>query len=98
MKFDTIKIDRSLIADVAENPIGQTLVQDIVQICSTHHMNCVAEGVETQGQLDTLRKIGCPYAQGYYYDQPLPAGVFEERYLRNRVPAEQKGENEEERK
>ena len=98
VKFDTIKIDRSLIADVAENPIGQTLVQDIVQICSTHHMNCVAEGVETQGQLDTLRKIGCPYAQGYYYDQPLPAGVFEERYLRNRVPAEQKGENEEERK
>lgn len=97
VKFDTIKIDRSLIADVVENPIGQALVQDIVQICRTHHINCVAEGVENQGQLDTLRKMGCPCAQGYYYDQPLPAGVFEEKYLR-RASAEREKENKEELK
>ena len=98
VKFDTIKIDRSLIADVADNPIGQALVQDIVQICSTHHMNCVAEGVENQEQLDTLRNMGCPCVQGYYYDQPLPASVFEEKYLRSRAPAEREKENKEELK
>ena len=75
VKFDTVKIDRSLIQDLPDNPIGQTLVQDIVQICRTHHMNCVAEGVETREQLDVLQKMDCPCAQGFYYDRPLPAGA-----------------------
>lgn len=88
VKFDVIKMDRSLIADVVHNPITQTLVQDIVQICRTHHKACVAEGVENQAQLDVLLKMGCPYAQGYYYDQPLPAQVFEEKYLRGGIPVE----------
>ena len=96
VKFDTVKIDRSLIADVVTNPIGQTLVQDIVQICRTHHMNCVAEGVENQEQLDTLLNMGCPYAQGYYYDRPLPAQVFEEKYLRGKkFPNQQRKSKEE---
>ena len=88
VKFDVIKMDRSLIADVVHNPITQTLVQDIVQICRTHHKACVAEGVENQAQLDVLLKMGCPYAQGYYYAQPLPAQVFEEKYLRGGIPVE----------
>ena len=41
-----------------------------------------------QAQLDVLLKMGCPYAQGYYYDQPLPAQVFEEKYLRGGIPVE----------
>ena len=96
VKFDTIKMDRSLIANVVNNPITQTLVQDIVQICHTHHKSCVAEGVETQMQLEVLLKMGCLYAQGSYYDLPLPAQVFEEKYLRGRVPAGNQGEYKEE--
>ena len=90
VKFDTIKMDRSLIADVVHNPIAQTLVQDIVQICRTHHMTCVAEGVENRAQLDVLLKMGCPYAQGYYYDRPLPAQAFAEKYLRGGTPSERR--------
>ena len=90
VKFDTIKMDRSLIADVVHNPIAQTLVQDIVQICRTHHMACVAEGVENRAQLDVLLKMGCPYAQGYYYDRPLPAQAFAEKYLRGGTPSERR--------
>lgn len=97
VKFDAIKIDRSLITDVARNPIGQALVQDIVQICRANNMACVAEGVENQEQLDTLLKMGCPYAQGYYYDLPLPADVFEKKYLRGGKAAEQEKMKEEER-
>ena len=90
VKFDTIKMDRSLIADVVHNPIAQTLVQDIVQICRTHHMACVAEGVENRAQLDVLLKMGCPYAQGYYYDRPLSAQAFAEKYLRGGTPSERR--------
>ena len=89
VKFDTIKMNSSLIVDVVQNPIAQTLVQDIVQICRTHHMNCVAEGVENPMQREALLNMGCPYAQGYYYDRPLPAQAFEEKYLRGRSPVEQ---------
>ena len=96
VKFDTIKMDRSLIADVVHNPIAQTLVRDIVQICRTYHMNCVAEGVEDQKQLDTLLKMGCPCAQGYYYDRPLPVQAFEEKYLRGRQPMERQRAHKEE--
>ena len=96
VKFDTIKMNSSLIVDVVQNPIAQTLVQDIVQICRTHHMNCVAEGVENQMQRDVLLKMGCPYAQGYYYDRPMPAQAFEETYLRGRTPGERQGAHEEE--
>ena len=67
-----------------------------MQICRTHHMSCVAEGVETREQLDVLLKMDCPCAQGYYFDRPLPAGVFAEKYLRGRAPGVQRQQNEEE--
>ena len=47
-------------------------------------------------QLEVLLKMGCLYAQGSYYDLPLPAQVFEEKYLRGRVPAGNQGEHKEE--
>lgn len=59
-------------------------------------MNCVAEGVETREQLDVLRKMDCPCAQGFYYDRPLPANVFEEKYLQGRASVVQWQQNEEE--
>lgn len=88
VKFDTVKLDRSLIADVASNPINRTLVQDIVRICRTYGIDCVAEGVETQAQVDALLEMDCFHAQGFYYDRPLPAEVFEEKYLRGGASAE----------
>lgn len=97
VRFDTVKMDRSLINEVAGNPIGRMLVQNIIQICRTYDMACVAEGVETEEQLNALLEMGCPYGQGYYYDKPMPAQAFEEKYLRGRAPAEQQRMNKEER-
>ena len=82
VKFDTVKLDRSLIAKVADNDINQLLIKDVVQISNCCGMNCVAEGVETEEQKEALLAAGCLYAQGYYYDYPLPAEDFEEKYLR----------------
>ena len=85
VKFETVKLDKSLIANLDSNPISRMLVQDLVQICQTYGMNCVAEGVETAEQVSALLEIGCIYVQGFYYDRPLPAEEFERKYLRGRV-------------
>ena len=83
VRFDTVKLDRSLIADLTDNPISRMLVQDIIQICRTCGMNCVAEGVENQEQAAALDKMGCSCAQGYLYAPPLPPEEFEQKYLRS---------------
>ena len=89
VKFDTVKLDRSLIAGMVGNSISQMLVQDIVRICRTCGMACIAEGVETQEQAAALEKMGCRCAQGYYFDRPLPAEQFERKYLQRQGLARQ---------
>ena len=95
VKFETVKLDRSLIAELGANPINRALVRDLVQICRAYGMTCVAEGVETEEQVAALRDMGCIYAQGFYYGRPVPAEEFEKTYLRN--AAEQKTISKEER-
>ena len=82
VKFETVKLDRSLIAELASNPMNRTLVRDLIQICRAYGMTCVAEGVETEAQVSTLLESGCVYGQGFYYSRPVPARGFEETFLR----------------
>lgn len=95
-KFDTVKLDKDLIADVVSNPINRTLVQDIIHICQTYGMTCVAEGVETSAQVDVLLDMGCIYAQGFYYDRPMPMEEFAWKYLRAGGPGAQNEQDKEE--
>lgn len=81
IKFDTVKLDRSLVADLPDNEISCMLVENIIKICRNVGMRCVAEGVETHRQEEALLKAGCVYGQGYYYNKPLPPQKFEEIYL-----------------
>ncbi len=81
VKFDSVKLDRSLIADLTSNVRCQMLIRDLVSICHTCGMICVAEGVETQAQIDALSSAGCAYGQGYFFDRPVPADVFQDKYL-----------------
>lgn len=94
VKFDAVKLDRSLVTELAGNPINQMLIQDIIQISKVCGMACIAEGVETQEQITQLLKAGCVYAQGYYYDRPMPMEHFEMKYLRGDCPAGLKPEGE----
>ena len=86
VRFDTVKLDRSLISELVSNPVDRMLVRDIVRICHTYDMTCIAEGVENEEQIDALLEMGCIYAQGFYYDRPLPAETFEQKYLRSGAP------------
>ena len=57
------------------------LVRNIVQICKSCGMTCIAEGVETRAQIDALLREGCQFCQGYYFAKPMSVQAFEERYL-----------------
>ena len=82
VRFDTLKLDRAIIAELENSPITQTLVRDLVQICRAYGMACVAEGVGDRGQVRTLLEMGCTCGQGFYYDRPLPPAAFSQKYLR----------------
>ena len=71
---DTLKIDRSFIRDLINDPDDMSLVCSIIDLAHSFRLTVIAEGVETQAQEDILRVEGCDFAQGYYYARPaLPA-------------------------
>lgn len=74
----TVKIDRSFIEDVAENPASATMAEAIIAMAHTLGKKVVAEGVETVEQLDFLRERGCDIVQGYYLARPLAAAGMSE--------------------
>lgn len=81
--FDSIKLDRSLIADIAVNKVSQSLLESIVRISHDSSMKVIAEGVEHQEQVNVLLKSGCYLAQGFLYDRALEPGHFAEKYLKS---------------
>ncbi|MCG7872877.1 MAG: EAL domain-containing protein [Candidatus Thiodiazotropha lotti] len=75
--LNSLKIDRSFIRDIPENADDVTITSAIIAMAHQLNLGVVAEGVETQRQLDFLHQQGCEMAQGYFFSKPLPAGEFE---------------------
>ncbi len=71
--FDGIKIDKMFVQDMVEQPQAHAIVAAILAISEALNLNVVAEGVETQEQLQALQKLRCPYVQGYLTGRPQPA-------------------------
>ena len=78
--FSTIKLDKSLVDRIVSNTMSFFLVKSVVELCNTFNANVVAEGVETQAQLEKLREMGCPCMQGYLLNKPLSVAEFESKY------------------
>jgi len=78
LPFDSLKIDRSFVSQVNEGS-NRDVVRTVVQLADTLGMTVVAEGVETQEQLEALRALGCEYAQGYYFCHPARPEEIEEK-------------------
>ncbi len=75
--FDVIKIDRSFIRNITEDSKTEAITIAIIQMAHSLNLRVVAEGVETQAELDFLRKHKCDEIQGYLFSPPLPASKFE---------------------
>lgn len=75
--FDALKIDRSFVSDIMENPDRAALVRSIIALGHTLNLSVVAEGIETTGHLTQLRNMGCNYGQGYLFSKPLPPKEME---------------------
>jgi diguanylate cyclase (GGDEF)-like protein len=73
---DTLKIDRSFVCDIGTDPDDAAIVKAIIVLAQSLEMHVVAEGVETQTQLDFLRTYQCNEVQGYLISRPLPAEDF----------------------
>ncbi len=71
-KFDILKLDRSLVANIASNRVDAMLVSAICRIARVIGVSVVAEGVETEAQRDALIGLGCTHLQGYLLGRPAP--------------------------
>ena len=80
-RFDVIKIDKAVVAEVADNEISRALVESTVNICGKLDIGCIAEGVESKKQAEILAALGCHDVQGYLIDRPLPCEEFAAKYL-----------------
>lgn len=83
--LDVIKLDMLFLSEKSDNNRGGTIISSIVRMAKWLDMPVIAEGVETMGQADFLRSIGCEYIQGYLYSKPLPEEEFEVLLQHNKI-------------
>jgi len=76
--IDTVKIDRTFLDEVPQNPASATLVETIIVMAHALGKRVVAEGIETNEQLIFLRERRCDAAQGFYLARPLAAAAMTE--------------------
>ena len=76
LSVDGLKVDKSLIDDLPGNPENIAITSAILGMAKGLGASVVAEGVETMRQADTLRKLGCPFAQGYLFSRPIEAALM----------------------
>ena len=74
--IDAVKIDRSFVRDLETDASDATIVSTVIAMAENLHLKAIAEGVETQAQLDFLRSRGCDEFQGYLVSRPVPADKF----------------------
>ncbi|HEV3482637.1 MAG TPA: EAL domain-containing protein [Candidatus Acidoferrales bacterium] len=69
--LDVLKIDRSFVSDMVSNTESREIVKTILRLGGNLGIEVIAEGVETAEQVSLLQSLGCEYAQGYFFSEPL---------------------------
>jgi diguanylate cyclase (GGDEF)-like protein/PAS domain S-box-containing protein len=87
LPVDSVKIDRSFVSDMVLSPEGLSLVAIIINLAHSLKLRVVAEGVETEEQSRLLQLLSCDEMQGYLFSEPLPAALFEQKYLAGHAKA-----------
>ena len=78
---DVVKIDREFISGIPDNQGDSAFVDAIAGLTHGLKLDLLAEGVETESQLNVLKSLGCHYGQGYYWSKALPGDEYEQFYM-----------------
>ncbi|MGB8714232.1 MAG: EAL domain-containing protein [Onishia taeanensis] len=81
LPLHTIKIDRSAVMHVDTRPDQRQFISGIIAMGHAMQREVLAEGIETEAQLASIRELGCDMAQGYLIGKPMPFDELHERYL-----------------
>ncbi len=81
--IDRLKIDQSFVRDIVADTDSASISQAIITLGHSLGLRVIAEGVETEGQLDFLHSSSCDEIQGYYFSKPLPPEEFQKKHLEN---------------
>ncbi len=71
LNIDTLKIDKTFTGKITDSSSDYYLIKSVIALSKDLKIKFVAEGVETAYQLELLKEIGCPLAQGYYFEKPV---------------------------
>jgi len=77
LPFDQLKIDQSFVRDMLNGHDHESIVNAIISLAQSLQLEILAEGVETEAQLNVLKDLGCEIFQGYYFTRPLALDAFE---------------------
>ena len=88
LAFDKIKIDKSFVHSLSKQDDALNIIRLITGMAKSLNMKAVAEGVETQEQLESLQALGCDFAQGYLFGKPQPCIDAEIRNGKRAKPAD----------
>lgn len=79
--FDSVKLDRSFFGESMETDLGRKAIIGVIQLLDQLGFETVAEGIETEVEVELLRTWGCEVVQGFVYGRPLPAEDFVREHL-----------------
>jgi diguanylate cyclase (GGDEF)-like protein/PAS domain S-box-containing protein len=79
--IDVLKIDRSFVRPLGNNPEDDAIVRTIITLAKTLNMVVTGEGIETTTQLQQLRALGCDLGQGYYIARPEPSNIIDAKIM-----------------
>lgn len=81
LPVDELKIDRSFVERVLDDARDRRIVESIIELGHAMELTVVAEGIESEGVLQSLREAGCDIGQGYLFCEPMAAREFEQAWL-----------------
>ena len=90
LPLDTLKIDQSFVRDLQADACDASIVETIISMAHHLGLKVIAEGVETEYELNFLNQRNCQYYQGYYFSQPVPEPEFTRLLKANRPLPEKK--------